>query len=129
LAAGVLADAGSREGIDVRTVTLTRGENGYSEPNIPELGTVHRPNHLGYLLAPARAFSTMGGPALRAAASAQPDADVAVSVDPQLRILGWRTHASQHLERAYPLPGWLLFDFWDKEHYVVFDPVPSDRTL
>jgi hypothetical protein len=30
-------------------------------------------------------------------------------------------HASQHLDRAYPLPGWLLFDFWDKEHYRVLD--------
>jgi LmbE family N-acetylglucosaminyl deacetylase len=34
LAAGVLADAGSREGIEVRTITLTRGENGYEAPSV-----------------------------------------------------------------------------------------------
>jgi LmbE family N-acetylglucosaminyl deacetylase len=87
-----------------------------------ELGTPHRPASIAYVLAPTRAFSTLGASALRAVAVAQPPANLAVPVDPKLRILGWRIHASQHLERAYPLPGWLLFDFWDKEHYRVVDP-------
>ena len=217
LAAGALADAGSRDGIHVRTITLTMGEAGVPEPQVShtkdirlireselrrygfalgidhqevweypdgqlsevpsrdigdriverirawkpdlvltfdpasgynghpdhraagaitteavrasldsgyriELGTAHRPKVIGYVLAPARAFSTIGGRELRAVAATQPDANLAVSVDPDLRILGWRIHASQHLERAYPLPGWLLFDFWDKEHYRIVDP-------
>lgn len=217
LAAGALADAGSREGIDVRTITLTRGENGHPEPGVSraedlplvreselrrygfalrldhqevweypdgglsdvagrrlvdrlverirtwkpdlvltfdpaggynghpdhratgtiateairaaldftyqvDLGEAHRPKQLGYMIAPARAFSIIGGLELRTVAAAQPDANLAVPVDPSLRILGWQIHASQRLERAYPLPGWLLFDFWDKEHYLVFEP-------
>lgn len=82
---------------------------------------MHRLQHLAYIIGPARAFRTIGGTALRAVAAVQPEASLAVPVDPELRILGWRIHASQHLERAYPLPGWLLFDFWDKEHYVVLN--------
>ena len=219
LMAGVLADAASREGIDVRTITLTRGENGHPEPRLsrvedlplvreselrrygfalgidhqdlwdypdgglgdvpqggvidrlvervrswrpdlvltfdpaggynghpdhcaagrmtteavragldaaykPDLGAAHHPRQLAYVVAPARAFSSIGGPELRAVAIAQPAANVAVPVKSSLRILGWRTHASQHLDKAYPLPGWLLFDFWDKEHYVVLEPQP-----
>jgi hypothetical protein len=73
------------------------------------------------VIAPARALKAIGGPELRAVAQAQPDANVAVRVRAEPRLLGWRVHASQHLERAYPLPGWLLFDFWDKEHYRVVD--------
>jgi LmbE family N-acetylglucosaminyl deacetylase len=217
LAAGALADASSRNGIDVRTITLTKGEAGIPEPHVArrddirlireselrrygfalgidyqevweypdgklsevpsrnivdriverirawrpdlvltfdpgsgynghpdhraagviateavraaldsgyrvELGTAHRPTAIGYVLAPARAFSAIGGAELRAVAAAQPHPNLAVPVDPDLRILGWRIHASQHLERAYPLPGWLLFDFWDKEHYRLVDP-------
>ena len=34
LAAGVLADAGRRDGMDVWTITLTRGESGYLPPHI-----------------------------------------------------------------------------------------------
>jgi N-acetylglucosamine malate deacetylase 2 len=217
LAAGALADAGSRDAICVRTITLTRGESSYSEPHVsrkedlalvreselrrygfalgidsqevwdypdgwlgeidargiidrlaerirrwrpdlvltfdpaggynghadhravgritteavragldqaykPELGAAHRPQHIAYVLAPVRAFSTIGGPELRAASLAQPAANVSVRVEPRLRILGWRIHASQRLDRAYPLPGWFLFDFWDKEHFAVFEP-------
>jgi LmbE family N-acetylglucosaminyl deacetylase len=214
LAAGVLADAAGRDGIDVRTITLTHGERGYAEPHIsrqedlrlireselrrygfalgidhqeiweypdgglgqtsavvdrlverirawrpdvvltfdpaggynghvdhkaagaiasaavraglnheyrPELGEAHRPKHLVYVLAPARALRAIGGSALRAVAQVQPDANLAIRVRAQPRLLGWRMHASQHLDRAYPLPGWLLFDFWDKEHYRVLD--------
>ena len=65
---------------------------------------------------------SIGGHELGEVAAAQPRANVAASVAPRLRLLGWQIHASQHLDRAYPLPGWLLFDFWDKEHYVVFEP-------
>jgi LmbE family N-acetylglucosaminyl deacetylase len=216
LAAGALADAAEREGIEVRTITLTKGERGYAEPPIarredlrlvreselrrfgfalgidhqelwdypdgelgntpgveiverlverirtwrpdlvltfdpaggynghpdhkvagavasdavragldpeyrPELGAPHRPRHLVYVLAPARALQTIGGSALRVVARVQPDANLAIRVRPEPRILGWQTHVSQHLDRAYPLPGWLLFDFWDKEHYRVLD--------
>src|SRR5262245_36730402 len=225
LAAGALAEAAAREGIDVRTITLTHGERGYGEPPVsrtedlrlvreselrrfgfalgidhqeiwdypdgeldhtssaeivnrlvgrirawrpdlvmtfdpaggynghpdhkvagtvtsdavragldheyrPELGEAHRPQHLVYVLAPARALKTIGGSALRAVAQVQPAANLAIQVRPEPRILGWRTHASQNLDRAYPLPGWLLFDFWDKEHYRVLDPgvIPRSRT-
>jgi LmbE family N-acetylglucosaminyl deacetylase len=34
LTAGVLAEAAARDGIDVRTITLTHGERGYAEPQI-----------------------------------------------------------------------------------------------
>jgi len=216
LAAGVLADAGSREGIDVRTITLTRGENGQSAPSLsrredlplvreselrrygfalgidhqelwkypdgeldgvsrevvdrlverirtwkpdfvltfdpaggynwhrdhraagtlateavrvsadpvyrPEFNPAHRTKQMGYLIAPARALSIFGGPGGRAVAEVQPKPNLSVPVASSLRILGWRTHASQRLDKAYPLPGWLLFDFWDKEHYFVFEP-------
>jgi LmbE family N-acetylglucosaminyl deacetylase len=217
LAAGVLAEAAGRDGVEVRTITLTRGEGGYAVPHIsrredlglvreselrrygfalgidhqelwdypdgelgrtsiaaivdrlvarirmwrpdvvltfdpaggynghvdhkatgtiageavragldrryrPELGEAHRPRHLVYVLAPAKAFRAIGGPALRAVAEAQPAANLAISVRSAPRMLGWRTHTSQHLDRAYPLPGWFLFDFWDKEHYRVLEP-------
>jgi LmbE family N-acetylglucosaminyl deacetylase len=92
----------------------------------PELGAPHRTKQLGYLLAPARAFSIVGGRELRAAVAAQPQANLSVPVDRSLRLLGWRIHASQRLEKASPVPGWFLFDFWDKEHYLIFDP--SERT-
>jgi hypothetical protein len=90
----------------------------------PELGAPHHPKYIAYVIAPVRAFSAVGGPQLRAVAAAQPAANLAVPVKGSLRTLGWRTHASQHLERAYPLPGWLLFDFWDKEHYAIVEPEP-----
>jgi N-acetylglucosamine malate deacetylase 2 len=44
----------------------------------PELGATHRPKQIGYLVAPVRAFSTIGGPKLRAVALAQPAANLAV---------------------------------------------------
>ena len=217
LAAGVLFDAGSRDGVEVRTLTLTRGENGHAHTAIarhedlpalreselrrygavlgidrqdiweypdgalheaadrallnrlvetirtwkpdfvltfdpaggynahpdhraagraateavrlahdsaymPALGAAHRVTRVGYVIGPARAFSALGGPELRSVAEVQPAANVSAPVSSALRIQGWRIHASQRLERAYPLPGWLLFDFWDKEHYFLFDP-------
>jgi hypothetical protein len=38
----------------------------------PQLGEVHRPQHIVYVLAPARAFRMIGGSVLRAAAHVQP---------------------------------------------------------
>lgn len=220
LTAGVLSDAGARPGVDVRTLTLTRGENGYGglaterPPNLtaireselreygavlgvdhqeiwdypdgalqsasdralldrlvdrirqwkpdlvltfdpaggynghpdhraagrvtteaigaardtryaPALGPAHHVKRVGYVLGPAKAFAVLGGSALRSVAEVQPPANVSAPVRSALRIQGWRIHASQRLERAYRLPGWLLFDFWDKEHYLLFDPTDT----
>lgn len=224
LAAGALADAGARSDVIVRTITLTRGEAGFSEPRVartadlavvreaelrrygfalgideqeiwdfpdgglggvprellitriadqihtwsPELvltfdptggynghpdhraaglvttqavnavhrssntaasGAAPRPRHIAYLVAPSRAFATLGSPALRNVARVQPEPNVAVPVAARLRVLGSRIHASQWLDRQYPLPGWLLFDFWDKEHYAIrpADALESDQ--
>jgi LmbE family N-acetylglucosaminyl deacetylase len=214
LASGALADAAGRDGIEVRTITLTRGEKGYAEPHIsrpedlpvvreselrrygyalgidhqelwdypdgglsnlsdgeivdrivtrireekpeavltfdldggyngnpdhqaagamatkavraafdlsfkPELGALHQPKYLVYVVPPRRALQVLGGPELRLVAATQPEPTLAVPAARTLRLLGWKIHESQHLDRAYPLPGWLLFDFWDKEHYVI----------
>jgi hypothetical protein len=47
-----------------------------------------------------------------------------------LKGLGWEVHRSQHLGKAYGFPAWLLYDFFDKEHYILIDPttlIPDDR--
>ena len=217
LASGALAEAASRDGVHVRSVTLSRGERGYAHPPIsheadlglvreselrrygyllgidhqdlwdypdgslgdfprepiidrivasirqhkpglvigfdpaggytghpdhkaagalttdavrfasdltykPELGPPHRPNKLAYIVAPRRMLRTFGDATLRAVAAAQPDPDVATPVSKKLKRKGWHVHQSQHLGKAYGLPAWLLYDFFDKEHYTLVDP-------
>jgi N-acetyl-1-D-myo-inositol-2-amino-2-deoxy-alpha-D-glucopyranoside deacetylase len=217
LVSGALAEAAGREGVEVRSVTLTRGEKGYAHPPIcreadlglvreselrryghllgidhqelwdypdgsladaasdpivdrlvatirrhapglvlgfdpaggytghpdhkaagalmtdavrlaadpaykPGLGPPHRPDRLAYVVAPRRMLRTFGDAAMREAAAVQPGPDVAIPVDTSLKGMGWEIHQSQHLGKAYGLPAWLLYDFFDKEHYVLIEP-------
>lgn len=224
LACGALAEASGREGVQVRTITLTRGEQGYAPPPIcreadlgvvreselrrygyllgideqelwdypdgslaelprgpivdrivatirrhapdlvigfdpaggytghpdhkaagslmteavrsasdpsyePDLGPPHRPKTLAYIVAPRRMLRTFGNATMKAVAEAQPTPDVAMPASRRLKGMGWRVHQSQHLGKAYGLPAWLLYDFFDKEHYALHSPasLASDR--
>ena len=225
LVSGALAEAANRDGVDVRSVTLSRGEKGYAQPPVsrkadlgivreselrrfgyflgidhlelweypdgdlseaprdeivnrivtlirkwkadlvigfdpaggytghpdhkaagrivteavrlasdpayePELGAHHYPIWLAYVVAPRRMLQTFGNETMRAVAAVQPAPDLAITAPKRIKAMGWRTHESQHLGKYYGLPAWLLYDFFDKEHYAMIDPTslaPKER--
>ncbi|WP_166831883.1 PIG-L deacetylase family protein [Thalassoroseus pseudoceratinae] len=92
----------------------------------PELGSAHVPDSLLYILAPKRALQMLGDEKLRTVAKVQPSPNYSMPIDKVAKLTGWRTHTSQHLDQAYPVPGWLLFEFFDQEHFLAFDPVTNE---
>lgn len=88
----------------------------------PELGSPHVLTCLLYVVPPRRALQFFGDETLQKVAVAQPLPNRSMPTDKNKKLAGWQIHASQHLDRAYPFPGWLLFAFFDKEHYVALNP-------
>lgn len=87
-----------------------------------ELGAPHRSKSLAYIVAPRRMLRTFGDETMQAVAAAQPDPNLAMPARKRVKVMGWRVHQSQHLNKSYGFPAWLLYGFFDKEHYVIIDP-------
>ncbi len=92
----------------------------------PSLGAPHRVKWLAYALAPKRVMRTFGGERGRNVARHQVEVTFAIPVARQLKTRGWQIHESQqgYLRRVWKAPPWLLYLFFDHEHYFVARPSP-----
>ena len=78
-----------------------------------------RTRHLAYVVAPRRMLRFAGDPAMDHVAEVQPAPSLAAQADRRLKATGWEIHASQDFRGAYGMPSWLLYRFYDKEHFVI----------
>lgn len=78
-----------------------------------------RSRHLAYVVAPRRMLRFSGDPAMVHVAEVQPAPSLAAPADRRLRAAGWEIHASQDLRGTYGMPPWILYRFYDEEHFVL----------
>ena len=79
------------------------------------------PSHLVYTISPTKALEIFGGEVGSFVAENQPNPEYAMSAEVGKKKDGWKIHASQehYLQKAYMLPPWLAYLFWDNEFYHV----------
>ena len=76
---------------------------------------------LVYVVAPRDVMRRLGGERGAQVAASQPAPTYAVPIDAEVKLRGWRIHASQggYVRRAWKVPPRLLYLFFDEEHYLV----------
>lgn len=81
------------------------------------------PDYLVYTISPTKALEIFGGEVGTFVVDNQPAPMYAMSAEVGKKKDGWKIHASQedYLQKAYMLPPWLAYLFWDHEFYFVRD--------
>lgn len=76
---------------------------------------------LVYVLAPRGVMASLGGEPGAQVVANQPAPTYAMPIDAEVKLRGWRIHASQagYVQRAWKVPPRLLYFFFDEEHYWV----------
>jgi LmbE family N-acetylglucosaminyl deacetylase len=76
---------------------------------------------LVYALAPRGVMASLGGEPGLVVAENQPAPTWAMPIDAEVKLRGWRIHASQggYVQRAWKAPPRFLYVFFDEEHYGV----------
>lgn len=82
------------------------------------------PRWLVYALAPRGVARRFGGERGRIVAAREPPPALGMRVAPQIKVRGWKLHASQYdyVRRFAHMPPWVLYRFLDDtEYYAVFN--------
>ena len=87
----------------------------------PTLGEPFNARWLAYILVPRPIMRIFAGERGRKVASKQMAPVFSVPADISLKVRGWRIHESQsgNPPRVMGMPPWLLYQFFDKEHFFV----------
>lgn len=87
----------------------------------PDLGPAHDVRWLAFILAPRGLMQTFAGERGVKVVQHQPPARYAVPIDTTIKTRAWSIHESQagYMRRDWGVPPWLLYWFFDKEHYAV----------
>jgi LmbE family N-acetylglucosaminyl deacetylase len=87
----------------------------------PDLGAPHGVRWLAFVLVPRRVMETFGGERGATVAEHQVSARYAVPIDPSIKTRAWSIHESQsdYMRRVWRVPLWVLYRFFDKEHYAI----------
>ncbi len=87
----------------------------------PDLGSPHEVRWLAFVLVPSGIMQKFGGEPGARVVQHQVPARFAVPIDRGVKVRAWSIHESQYdyTRRVWGAPPWLLYWFFDKEHYAV----------
>ena len=91
-----------------------------------DFGPPHRVSYLVYFLAPTKAMRIFGGPRGKMVAKNQVPVQLAVPVQPALKIRGWKAHGSQwgYLTKVWHIHPSILYRCFDSEYFWVDKRIP-----
>jgi LmbE family N-acetylglucosaminyl deacetylase len=101
---------------------VTEGFRDSGQPSYePSLGAAFAPACLVYVLAPRKLMRMFGGARGKEVAAKEAAPQVAISVEPWIKIRGWEIHESQasYLRRQWGIPPWILYRFLNQELFAV----------
>lgn len=80
----------------------------------------HQVRWLIYSVVPKKIMKYFGGRRGEIISEKQQSAQYAIRIDRNVKIRGWHSHGSQsaYLQKIWKIPYWLLYVFFDKEHYI-----------
>ncbi len=102
----------------------TRARSLAADPEFrPDLGPVHQVRFLAYILAPRALMKAFAGERGLTVVRHQVPPRYSVPIDVSVKTRGWSIHESQagYMRRVWGVPPWLLYLFFDKEHYAVVE--------
>ncbi len=87
----------------------------------PDLGAPHEARWLAFVLVPRRIMQNFGGERGTEIIQHQVPVRYAVPVDQRIKTRAWSIHESQYgyTRRVWRAPLWLLYWFFDQEHYAI----------
>jgi len=105
-------------------LTYHRDHRAVGEATVRAIAATGSPARLVQLLVPAAMMRTFAGERGALVAKNQPPATWAMPIDSRIKRRAWTIHASQagFIRRVYKVSPWVLYFFFDEEHYFVPEP-------